>query len=370
MSANTFGELFKVTTFGESHGLAMGVVLDGVPAGIPLSEEDVQPFLERRRPGQSEVVSPRQEKDRCEIVSGIYGGKTLGTPICVIIRNEDARSADYAKLQETKVFRPSHHDQTFFEKFGVFAPPGGGRLSARETCSRVIAGAVAQSILQKGFSLATEVLSFTTSIGTVTLEREQINTSSLSSAEIETSLVRCPSMVATAAMRREIDDASKAGDSVGGVIRTLIRGIPKSLGEPVFDKFDAVLAHAMMSLPASKGFSIGKGFDAAQMRGSIHNDTWTVNDLKKPVRKSNHSGGAEGGMTTGEVVDFSVAFKPVSTLQQTQQALSSAGEVVPLDRIGGRHDPCVIPRAVPIVEAMTWVVILDCFLLHRARSIN
>jgi chorismate synthase len=355
---SSFGHLFRITTFGESHGGGVGVVIDGCPPRIPLSEPDIQRELDRRRPGQSAVVSQRNEADRCEILSGVFEGQTLGTPIAILVRNEDARPEAYQKIATT--FRPSHADFTYEAKYGVRNWQGGGRASARETIGRVAAGAVARQVLAF-LHPALELVTYVTHVYDLAaaVDRDRVTRE-----QVEASLVRCPDEVATEKMIRAIDQARAAGDSLGGIVECVIRGVPPGLGEPVFDKLEADLAKAMLSLPATKGFEIGSGFAASTMKGSEHNDPFEIRDGEVHTT-SNHSGGVQGGISNGESIIFRVAFKPTATIAREQKTITAAKKETTLTA-RGRHDPCVLPRAVPIVEAMTVLVICDHALRQKA----
>ncbi len=355
---NSFGQLFRITTWGESHGGGVGVVIDGCPPRIELSEADIQRQLDRRRPGQSAIVTQRQEADRCQILSGIFEGKTLGTPISVLVRNEDARPEAYAEMAQT--FRPSHADFTYEAKYGIRNWQGGGRASARETIGRVAAGAVAAKVLARlhpGFE-AIAYVNHVCDIGAA------IDPTALSREQVEANIVRCPDEQVAARMIEKIEQARAEGDSLGGIIECVLRGVSAGLGDPVFDKLEADLAKAMLSLPATKGFEIGSGFAATRMRGSEHNDEFEMRDGK--VRTTtNRSGGVQGGISNGENIIFRVAFKPTATIARAQKTVTTAGEETTL-AARGRHDPCVLPRAVPMVEAMALLVLCDHALRQRA----
>ncbi|MDQ6656270.1 MAG: chorismate synthase [Verrucomicrobiota bacterium] len=355
---NSFGQLFRITTWGESHGGGVGVVIDGCPPRIQLSEVVIQRELDRRRPGQSSIVSARAETDRCQILSGVFEGLTLGTPLAIVVQNNDARPEDY--VQQAQTFRPSHADFTYQAKYGIRNWQGGGRASARETIGRVAAGAVARQVLA-AISPQLEIIAYVTHVHDVAAA---VDRSSVTLADVEQNAVRCPDPKAAARMIAAIEEARADGDSLGGIIECLVRGVPAGWGEPVFDKFEADLAKAMMSLPATKGFEIGSGFAATRMRGSEHNDAFESRDEK--IRTiTNHSGGVQGGISNGEDIVFRVAFKPTSTIARSQKTVTTAGEETTLTA-GGRHDPCVLPRAVPIVEAMTALVLCDHALRQRA----
>ena len=355
---SSFGQLFHITTFGESHGGGVGVVIDGCPPRISLSEPHIQRELDRRRPGQSAVVSQRNEADRCQILSGVFEGQTLGTPIAIVVRNEDAQPEAYQEIATT--FRPSHADFTYEAKYGIRNWQGGGRASARETIGRVAAGAVARQVLAvlhpalEFVTYVTQLHDLAASVAGGTVTREQV----------EASPVRCPDEVATEKMIRAIEQARADGDSLGGIIECVIRGVPPGLGEPVFDKLEADLAKAMLSLPATKGFEIGSGFAASTMKGSEHNDPFEIREGEVRTT-SNHSGGVQGGISNGESIIFRIAFKPTSTIARRQKTVTATKEETSL-AARGRHDPCVLPRAVPMVEAMATLVLCDHALRQRA----
>jgi len=356
--ANTFGQLFRVTTFGESHGGGIGVVIDGCPPKIDISAADIQRELDRRRPGQSRITTQRKEEDRCEIVSGIFDGKTLGTPIAILVRNKDARAEDYVEI--ARKFRPSHADFSYEAKYGIRNWQGGGRASARETIGRVAAGAVAKKILAILYSNF-EIVAYVAQIHEIIAK---INRSSVKMKDAEKNAVRCPDVAAAKRMESLIGQIRDEGDSVGGVIECVVRGIPAGLGEPVFDKLEADLAKAMLSLPATKGFEIGSGFAATHMRGSEHNDPFEMRGGK--IRTAtNNSGGVQGGISNGEEIYFRVAFKPTATIAHEQKTVNISREQTKLSA-RGRHDPCVLPRAVPIVEAMAALVLCDHALRQQA----
>src|SRR5437773_232972 len=348
---NTFGRLFRITTFGESHGGGIGVVIDGCPPNIDISDAEVQRELDRRRPGQSKLTTQRKEEDRCEILSGVFEGKTLGTPIAILVRNKDARTEDYVEI--ARKVRPSHADFTYEAKYGIRNWQGGGRASARETIGRVAAGAVAKKILSAFYS-EFEIVAYVAQIHQVIAK---INRSTVKMKDVEKNSIRCPDAAAAKKMTSLIEEIRGEGDSVGGVIECVARGIPPGLGEPVFDKLEAELAKAMLSLPATKGFEIGSGFAATHMRGSEHNDPFEMRGGK--VRTAtNNSGGVQGGISNGEEIYFRVAFKPTATIAHEQKTVNVSREQTKLSA-RGRHDPCVLPRAVPIVEAMAALVLCD-----------
>jgi len=356
--SNTFGQLFRVTTFGESHGGGIGVVIDGCPPRIDISEADIQGELERRRPGQSKIATQRKEEDRCEILSGVFEGKTLGTPIAILVRNKDARPQDYIEI--SRKFRPSHADYTYEAKYGIRNWQGGGRASARETIGRVAAGAIAKKILST-FSADFEIVAYVMQIHELTAN---INRSKVRIKDVEKNPVRCPDAVAAKKMISLIEQIRHEGDSIGGVVECVARSIPPGLGEPVFDKLEADLAKAMLSIPAAKGFEIGSGFSAARIRGSQHNDAFEIRDGR--IRTTtNNSGGVQGGISNGEDIYFRVAFKPPATIALEQKTVTTSNQQTEL-AARGRHDPCVVPRAVPIVEAMAALVLCDHALRQRA----
>jgi chorismate synthase len=354
---NTFGRLLRVTTFGESHGPAVGVVVDGCPPRLPLRLEDVQRELDRRRPGQSHLVSQRKETDQVEILSGVLDGQTLGTPIAMLVRNVDARSKDYDEI--ARAYRPSHADFTYQAKYGIRAVAGGGRASARETVGRVAAGAVARAILDP---LGCSVVAWVDEIADVTAV---VDPQAVAVADVEKNIVRCPDDAAAATMIARIEAARKDGDSLGGVVRAVARGVPVGLGEPVFDRLDADLAKAMVSIPAVKGFEVGSGFAGTRMTGASHNDPFYP-DQGRIRTRTNWSGGIQGGISNGEAVTLRVAFKPTATIMRPQETVDEQGQPAVLEP-RGRHDPCVLPRAVPIVEAMFLLVLADHHLRQRAQ---
>ncbi len=358
---SSFGQLFRITTFGESHGGGVGVVIDGCPPRIELSVEDIQIELDRRRPGQSAIVTQRKEADRCEILSGVFEGKTLGTPIALLVRNEDARPEAYREMAET--YRPSHADYTYEAKYGIRNWQGGGRASARETIGRVAAGAVARQVLAQLFPKF-EVLAYVTRVHELIAT---IDSGAVTREEVEANPTRCPDPASAAQMIELIEQTRSEGDSLGGVIECVVRQPPVGLGEPVFDKLEADLAKAMLSLPATKGFEIGSGFAATTLKGSEHNDAFAIRDDE--VRTTtNRSGGIQGGISNGENILFRVAFKPTATIAKPQQTVTSSKTETTLSA-RGRHDPCVLPRAVPMVEAMALLVFCDHALRQRALAL-
>jgi chorismate synthase len=355
---NSFGQLFRIATWGESHGGGVGVVIDGCPPRIALSEADIQVELDRRRPGQSSIVTQRDEADRCQILSGVFEGRTLGTPISILVMNKDARPEAYREMEQT--YRPSHADFTYQAKYGIRNWQGGGRASARETIGRVAGGVVASKVLRTLHPEA-EIMAYVSHVYDLAAE---IDSKSVTREEIEANPVRCPDAATALKMIKAIEQARSEGDSLGGMIECVIRGMPAGLGEPVFDRLEADLAKAMLSLPATKGFEIGSGFAATRMRGSEHNDAFEMRDDKVRT-KTNRSGGVQGGISNGEEIVFRVAFKPTATISREQQTVTAAGEDTTL-AARGRHDPCVLPRAVPMVEAMAALVLCDHALRQRA----
>ncbi|MBA3395817.1 MAG: chorismate synthase [Deltaproteobacteria bacterium] len=357
---SSFGALFCVTTFGESHGPGLGVVIDGCPPRLALDLAQIQAELDRRRPGQSRLVSQRKEADQVEILSGVLDGVTLGTPIAMLIRNADARSKDYDEV--SRAYRPSHADYTYDAKYGIRAIAGGGRSSARETAGRVAAGAVAQQLL------ATRGVSIVAWVDEVHGIAAAVDDAKVTRADVDVNDIRCPDPVAAAAMIERVEQARKDGDSVGGVIRVVARGVPAGWGEPVFDKLEADLAKAMMSIPAVKGVENGAGFAATRMTGSEHNDLFHRRDDGTIGTRTNRSGGIQGGISNGEPVTLRIAFKPTATIMRPQDTVDRDGNPTVLTP-KGRHDPCVLPRAVPIVEAMVALVLADHALRQAARGI-
>lgn len=353
--SNSFGKLFKITTYGESHGPGIGVVIDGCPSGLEIDIDFIQSELDRRKPGQSNIVTQRKESDSFQILSGIFDGKSTGTPIHIFIPNEDARSKDYEEWAD--IYRPSHADYTYETKYGIRDYRGGGRSSARETAARVAAGAIAKMFLKKA---GISIQAYTEQIGSLKLEQPY---QQLDLSLTESNPVRCPDPEMALKMENLIKKVRKEGDSIGGVVKCIISGCPTGLGEPVFDKLHAVLGQAILSINACKGFEYGSGFDGVSMRGSEHNDIFIKNN-GKIVTKTNFSGGIQGGISNGMDIYFRAAFKPVATLLKEQETLNSKGEKVIL-KGKGRHDPCVVPRAVPIVEAMAALVMVDLLLLSK-----
>ena len=363
MPGNTFGQLFRVTTFGESHGGAIGLVIDGCPSGVPIDERAIQEDLDRRRPGQSRLTTQRKETDTVEVLSGIWEGETLGTPIGMMIRNKDSRSQDYDQLRH--VYRPSHADYTWEAKYGRRDYRGGGRSSARETATRVAAGAVARQWLLQAYGI--DIVAWVQQVHTVEMTMPESELPSIDRPMVDRHLVRCPEPVAAQNMAAAIEAARKDGDSLGGIIRAHIRNCPPGLGEPVFNKLHADLAAAMMSINATKGFEIGSGFAAPWMKGSEHNDPYFRDERGRVRTRTNRSGGVQGGISNGEIIDFRVAFKPVATINKAQETVNDEGQATALSA-KGRHDPCVLPRATPIVEAMAALTLADHMLRQRATS--
>ncbi|KAK6453802.1 chorismate synthase [Scheffersomyces xylosifermentans] len=368
---SSFGTIFRVTTYGESHCKSVGCIVDGCPPNLELTEADVQPQLTRRRPGQSKLSTPRNEKDQVEIQSGTENGLTLGSPIGMLIKNEDHRPKDYS---ETDLYpRPSHADWTYIQKYGTKSSSGGGRSSARETIGRVAAGAIAEKILYKANKV--EIVAFVSSIGAVGMDRNPLDEkfqkilNTVTREEIDaTGPIRCPDPSVQDAMVKEIEKYRDSKDSIGGVVTCVVRNCPIGLGEPCFDKLEAKLAHAMLSLPATKGFEFGSGFLGTQIPGSKHNDPFYFDEESQRLRtKTNNSGGVQGGISNGENIYFSVAFKSAATISQEQPTSTYDGKDGVL-AARGRHDPSVTPRAVPIVEAMTALVLVDQLLIQKARD--
>jgi len=358
--SSSFGQILKVTTFGESHGKGIGVVVDGYPAGIALQEEDVQVQLDRRRPGQSRLTTDRGEADRVTILAGVEHGKTLGIPITLFVANQDQRPGDYHSLRT--VPRPSHADYTYQVKYGTRSSSGGGRASARETIGRVAAGAVAEKMLRQLAGI--DIVAWVSSVGG--LDAPVIDWKDLARSHVDRHAVRCPHAETADAMTDMIMEAKDQGDSLGGVITCVCRHVPCGLGEPVFDKMEALLAHAMLSIPATKGFEIGSGFAGTRMRGSEHNDPFVRRNGSLGT-STNNSGGVQGGITNGEPILFRVAFKPVATIGLEQETVDFEGNPTVL-KARGRHDPCVLPRAAPIVEGMAALVLGDMLLQQKMRE--
>ena len=356
---NTFGHLFRITTFGESHGGGVGVVVDGCPPKLELSADDIQVDLDRRRPGQSKITTPRKETDTCEILSGIFAGQTLGTPISILVRNKDARSQDYNEMA-TK-YRPSHADATYDAKYGIRNWNGGGRSSARETIGRVAAGAIAKKILRQVANV--DIVGYVKRIKHL---EGSIDPNHVTLEQVESNIVRCPDTECATQMIDLIEQTGKSGDSIGGVVECVVRNLPKGLGAPVFDKLEADLAKGVMSLPASKGFEIGSGFAGTLLTGSQHNDEFYIDESGQTRTRTNRSGGVQGGISNGENIIIRVAFKPTATIRKEQRTVTQEGSETTL-AAKGRHDPCVLPRAVPMVEAMVALVLCDHLLRHHGQ---
>lgn len=354
MAGNTFGKLFQLTTFGESHGVAIGGIIDGCPAGLELDMEAIQYQLDRRKPGQSKITTQRKESDKVQFLSGLFEGRTLGTPIGFIIPNEDQKSKDYSHIKD--IYRPSHADFTYQAKYGFRDYRGGGRSSARETASRVVGGAIARQLLP-----GIAIHAYVSSVGDLDME---IPYHELDLTKTDDNIVRCPHPATAEKMIEKIDAARKAGDTLGGVVSCVIQGVPAGWGEPVFDKLHSELGKAMLSINAVKGFEYGSGFAGTRMKGSEHNDSFNSGG----GTKTNHSGGIQGGISNGEDIYFRVGFKPIATIMQDQSSINEKGEEVTV-KGKGRHDPCVVPRAVPIVEAMAALVLADSFLQFKISSI-
>jgi chorismate synthase len=356
---NTFGHLFRITTFGESHGGGVGVVIDGCPPRLEISAAEIQFELDRRRPGQSKITTPRQETDTCEILSGVFEGQTLGTPIMILVRNKDARPQDYSEM--VTAYRPSHADATYDAKYGIRNYQGGGRSSARETIGRVAAGAIAKKILRQ--THGTEIIGYVKRIKDL---EGQIDPQTVTLETVEQNIVRCPDETIAEEMIRLIEATGRAGDSVGGIVECVARQVPKGLGSPVFDKLEADLAKGVMSLPASKGFEIGSGFDGTLLTGSEHNDEFYCDESGNIRTRTNRSGGTQGGISNGEPIIIRAAFKPTATIRKEQRTVTRSGEETLLSA-RGRHDPCVLPRAVPMVEAMMSLVLCDHLLRQQGQ---
>jgi chorismate synthase len=356
---STFGHLFRITTFGESHGGGVGVIIDGCPPRLEISAEEIQFELDRRRPGQSKITTPRKEADTCEILSGVFEGKTLGTPIAILVRNKDTRSQDYDEMAQK--YRPSHADATYDAKYGFRNWQGGGRSSARETIGRVAAGAIAKKILHQVAGV--EVIAYVKRIKDL---EGVVNTDTVTLEDVESNIVRCPDNEIANRMIELIEKTGRDGNSIGGVVECVVRNVPKGLGEPVFDKLEADLAKAVMSLPASKGFEIGSGFDGTLLTGFEHNDEFYIDEQGEIRTVTNRSGGIQGGISNGENIILRVAFKPTATIRKEQKTVTKEGEETVLAG-KGRHDPCVLPRAVPMVDAMVALVLCDHLLRHYGQ---
>ena len=356
---NTFGHLFRITTYGESHGGGVGVIIDGCPPRIEISEAEIQVDLDRRKPGQSKITTPRKEEDKCEILAGVFEGKTLGTPISILVRNKDARSQDYSEMSEK--FRPSHADATYQAKYGIRNWQGGGRSSARETIGRVAAGSIAKKILHQVAGV--EIIAYVRRIQNL---EAIIDSDTVTLEQVESNIVRCPDSEMAEKMISAIELVRREGNSIGGIIECVARHVPVGLGAPVFDKLEADLAKAIMSLPATKGFEIGSGFEGTRLTGREHNDEF-YRDGDRTRTITNRSGGIQGGISNGENIIIRAAFKPTATIMQEQKTVDIYGEETTLIA-RGRHDPCVLPRAVPMVEAMVALVLCDHLLRQKAIS--
>jgi chorismate synthase len=356
---STYGKIFKIATFGESHGVGIGVVIEGCPAGVDFDTDFIQNELTRRKPGQSRITTQRREADEFEVLSGVFEGKTTGTPIAMIIRNEDQRSKDYSHIATQ--YRPSHADYTYQVKYGIRDYRGGGRSSARETAARVAAGALAKLLLAQ---LGVNIQAYVSQVGSMKLLKPY---NELDLTLAESNAVRCPDPEMASRMFDYIDDIRKSGDSIGGIVNCVLTGVPAGWGEPVFDKLHAELGKAMLSINAVKGFEYGSGFEGVAMLGSQHNDAFFTDDSGHVHTRSNYSGGIQGGISNGEDIYFRVAFKPVATIMQDQESVDEEGNVAIVSG-KGRHDPCVVPRAVPIVEAMAALVLADFYLINKTSK--
>lgn len=360
MAGNSFGDIFRITTWGESHGPALGATIDGCPAGLKITAKEIQKELDRRKPGQSHLTTQRKEEDRVQILSGLFDNTTTGTPISLMIVNKDQKSCDYGKLVDT--YRPSHADYTYDAKYGLRDYRGGGRASARETAARVAAGAIAKKLLKSKAKV--EILAYVKEVREI---KADVNPNTVKLIQIESSPIRCPDKAAAKKMTKLIEKMKKTGDSVGGIIECVIRNVPAGLGSPVFEKLDARLAQAMLSLPAVKGFEVGSGFSATLLTGSQHNDA-LMKKGQKVVTKSNNAGGIVGGISNGMDIVFRVAFKPTATIFKKQKTVTNKGKETNL-QMSGRHDPCVLPRAVPIVEAMAALVLANEYLIQKTAKL-
>ena len=357
---NTFGHLFRITTFGESHGGGVGVIVDGCPPRLDLSVEEIQAELDRRRPGQSKITTPRKETDACEILSGVFQGKTLGTPISILVRNKDTRPQDYSEMATT--YRPSHADATYDAKYGIRNYQGGGRSSARETIGRVAAGAIAKKILKQAAGI--EVIGYVKRIQDL---EGRVDPDAVTLEQVERTIVRCPDPETAERLIDRVEQIRDQGDSIGGVVECVARGVPIGLGDPVFDKLEADIAKGVMSLPASKGFELGSGFAGTLLTGSQHNDAFYIDESGTTRTRTNRSGGIQGGISNGENILIRVAFKPTATIRKPQDTVTNQGEETVL-AARGRHDPCVLPRAVPMVEAMMALALCDHLLRHHGQN--
>jgi chorismate synthase len=359
LMGSSFGHLFRISTFGESHGGGVGVVIDGCPPKVEISAEEIQVELDRRRPGQSKITTPRNEADHCEILSGLFEGQTTGTPIAIMVRNKDQRSQDYSDMAVK--YRPSHADATYDAKYGIRTIAGGGRASARETIGRVAAGAIAKKILKQ--MAGVEIIAYVKRIKDL---EAVVDPDTVTMEQVESNIVRCPDLESVDRMIELIEQMRNQGDSIGGVVECVARRVPLGLGAPVFDKLEADLAKAVMSLPATKGFEIGSGFAGTLMTGSEHNDEFYTDESGRIRTVTNRSGGVQGGISNGENIMIRVAFKPTATIRKEQRTVTNTGEEVTLSA-KGRHDPCVLPRAVPMVEAMVALVLCDHLLRQRGQ---
>jgi chorismate synthase len=356
---STWGKIFKISTFGESHGVSVGVVVEGIPGGLPIDIEEIQKDLTRRRPGQNLLTTPRKEDDEVRIVSGVFEGKSIGSPVCLLVDNKNAIGRDYEKFRH--IYRPSHADYTYDAKYGFRSHVGGGRASVRETIGRVAAGAIARIILEKELGVST--IAWVDSIGTV--DANLIENPPKTFAEVDSNDVRCPDPEVAKLMEEKIREVRKVGDSIGGTIRAIVRNCPPGLGDPVYDKLDGDIGRAILSIPACKGFEIGSGFEGTRYKGSEHNDEFYTDESGKIRTKTNRSGGMQGGISNGEDILIRAAFKPTATISIEQETVNDTPENTIL-KAGGRHDPCVLPRAVPIVEAAINLVLVDAYLYQRA----
>ena len=356
---STWGKIFKISTFGESHGVSVGVVVEGIPGGLPIDLEEIQKDLSRRRPGQNLLTTPRKEDDEVRIVSGVFEGKSIGSPVCLLVDNKNAIGRDYEKFRH--IYRPSHADYTYDAKYGFRSHVGGGRASVRETIGRVAAGSIARVILEKELGVST--IAWVDSIGTV--EANLTENPPRTFAEVDSNDVRCPDLEVAKLMEEKIREVRKVGDSIGGTIRAIVRNCPPGLGDPVYDKLDGDIGRAILSIPACKGFEIGSGFEGTKYKGSEHNDEFYTDENGKIRTKTNRSGGMQGGISNGEDILIRAAFKPTATISIEQETVNDTPENTIL-KAGGRHDPCVLPRAVPIVEAAINLVLVDAYLYQRA----
>ena len=365
MASNSFGQIFRVTTFGESHGPAIGVVIDGCPAGLTISEQDINEALSLRRPGRNTYTSPRSEPDRAEILSGLFEGRTTGAPIAILIRNQDADSHQYDSIKD--LYRPGHANFTYLEKYGVFDYRGGGRASARETAARVAAGAVAKKLLAH---YHIECVAFVAEIGGIAIQEIDLSDLQKLREKVDSSPIFCPVEIASKKIMQKIEKVKKEKDSLGGIV-ACVAHVPAGLGDPIYGKLEALLGFAMLSIPATKGFEIGAGFQVSRMLGSEHNDAFDIDEQGRVHTATNFAGGTLGGISTGSPIFFRVAFKPTSSIQKSQQTVSLKGEKAAFQLPeSARHDPCVAIRGVPVVEAMTALVLADALLMNRSSKLN